>query len=244
MKWDVDSPRYVIAYTAVVSAVFTAVVTTLGVAVKPVIARNEALREDRALVKVFAETLGLQDVAGMSREQVADIVARRIDGTMRLERLGGTGEPIAVYRAYGEDRTLLAVAFPFTGTGFWAPITGLMAIRCSSDSATGRAGLAEVAGVVFLDHSETPGLGGRITEDDFQDRFRGLPVPPADGGPLLYMERQMPKEGDPRRKHAVQAITGATQTSMAVGRFLNASVRAFRAAWDARPPEAVQTARR
>ena len=99
MKWDVDSPRYVIAYTALVSAVFTAVVTTLGVAVKPVIARNEALREDRALVKVFAETLGLQDVAGMSRVQVADIVARRIDGTMRLERPGGTGEPIAVYRA-------------------------------------------------------------------------------------------------------------------------------------------------
>ena len=244
MKWDVDSPRYVIAYTAVVSAVFTAVITTLGVAVKPVIARNEALRDDRALVEVFAETLGIDDVAALSGEQVADIVARRIDRTMRLELPDAAGEPIPVYRAYGEDRELLAVAFPFTGNGFWAPITGLMAIRCTTDPATGRGELVDVAGVVFLDHGESPGLGGRITEDAFQDRFRGLPVPPADGGPLLYMERQMPPDDDPRRKHAVQAITGATQTSMAVGRFLNASVRAFRAAWDARPLETAQAATR
>lgn len=34
--------------------------------------------------------------------------------------------------------------------------------------------LPEITGVVFLWHSETPGLGGLIAEPQFRRQFRGL----------------------------------------------------------------------
>jgi len=231
MKLSVDSPPYVVGYAALISAAFTAAVMAVHVATAAKIRRNEQLREQRALVKVF----GLGDVEQMASEDIADLKQRRIDGAMTV-RDPVTGGTFQVFRAYTKDGApgtwqeddLFAVGFRIRGRGFWAPITGLMALRPDLD---------EVIGVVFLDHGETPGLGGRITEDWFQDQFRGLNVaPPPEGAEFVYVEREKPRsEKDPRYGRAVDAITGATQTSMAVGRLINGNIAQFRRAWEAGP---------
>ncbi len=43
-----------------------------------------------------------------------------------------------------------------------------------------------ILGLAFLRHSETPGLGGRITEDWFLEQFRGLPLRPAKRGESFF----------------------------------------------------------
>ncbi len=131
---------------------------------------------------------------------------------------------------------VLGYAFPIRGQGFWAPITGLLAL--SPD-------LSETRGIVFLEHSETPGLGGRITEGEFRDQFRpsgrangrGLVLtaprpargrqdddaPPA----RIAIDAERPSPGDLGYAQHVVAITGATGTSDAVEAFLNHGLESF-----------------
>ena len=88
--------------------------------------------------------------------------------------------------------------------------------------------------MVFIEQAETPGLGGRITEDAFEQQFKGLnAAPPEQGRQYIYVARERPENrNDPRFGRSVDAITGATQTSMAVERLLNADLEQFRRAMD------------
>ena len=218
MKVDTSSPVYVVAFAVLFSAAFTAVVVSLQVAAEPVIARNEAVREQRALVKVFELAV---NVDALSPGQVADIVKRRIDGALEVTD-PVTQRTFRVYRATGADGKPVGLAFVISGNGFWAPITGLLSLTPDR---------SEVIRAVFTDNSETPGLGGRITEQAFQKgQFAGLDAtPPAEGKPYFTVASQRPGSG-PRARRTVEAITGATQTSRAVVRFINADLAAFQRA--------------
>ncbi len=91
--------------------------------------------------------------------------------------------------------------------------------------------LSQALGVVFVEHKETPGLGGRIAEEAFQEQFRGLNIaPPAKGQRTLYVGSVETDAASPRYGRSVDAITGATQTCMAVDAFLNRNIEQFRRA--------------
>jgi len=212
MKLDVNNPGYVVAFAAGISAAFTAAVVSVQVATQARIERNEALREQKALVRVF----GLGDAGKLSSREIAGLVEQRV-ARKEPVRDPETGHEFRLFES-GE-----AVAFEFRGTGFWAPISGLIALTPD---------LSKVVGLVVVEQAETPGLGGRITENAFQEQFAGLNVaPPAKGRTFVYLERDVPKDQqDPRYGRTVEAITGATQTSMALGRLLNANLEQFRRA--------------
>jgi len=218
MKLKVDSPAYVIGFAAVVSAAFTAAVMSVQVATAAKIRRNETLREERALVQVF----GLGEAAKLPPEAIAALVERRV-GREETVRDPATGRAFRLFRASAPDGSPLAVAFEFRGSGFWAPITGLAALTPD---------LATLVGLVVVDQAETPGLGGRITEKAFQEQFSGLHLaPPAEGRQAVYIQREKPtSRDDPRFGRTVEAITGATQTSLALERLLNADLEEFRRA--------------
>jgi Na+-transporting NADH:ubiquinone oxidoreductase subunit C len=222
VKVNTSNPVYVVLFAALFSAVFTAVVVSLQVTAEPTIRANEAVREERALVKVFSLA---DDVESLSPERVNEIVNERIDDSLKVTD-PVTGKEFQVYRATDEGGKPVGVAFVISGNGFWAPITGLLAL--SPDR-------TRVLRTVFTDNKETPGLGGRITEEAFQkDQFVGLDATkPAEGKPYLYVASQRP-EGGPQADRTVEAITGATQTSRAVVRFVNADLAAFQRAMDAR----------
>jgi Na+-transporting NADH:ubiquinone oxidoreductase subunit C len=78
--------------------------------------------------------------------------------------------------------------------------------------------VTKVLGIAFTKHSETPGLGGRITEDWFSSQFKGLPLHPIDGDKKIFYLKPAGTTGAPNE---LDAITGATNTSSAVEAFLN-----------------------
>jgi len=167
----------------------------------------------------------------MTPGDISERVARCIDRTEARQdpETGWTFTLMRAYRAGGRDaKDLVGLAFPLEGMGFWAKISGLMAVTPDMN---------KVLGVVFLEHGETPGLGGRITEKVFRDRFRGLNVSePAGGARFIHVGGAAPAEGsDPRTGRHVEAITGATQTSNAVGVFVDECIRRFRRAMRADP---------
>ena len=234
MNVDTKNPLYVVCFAALVSAVFTGAISVLQVATAGRVRLNEQLREKRALVRLFA----LGDVGELSDRRIVELVARRVDGRMRL-RDPRTGETFVVLRAYkteGEpdgprsDDDLQAVAIPISGAGFWARIDGLLAL--SPDYKT-------ILGVAILSQSETPGLGGRITEEGFGARFDPS-ARAAAGRPALRATPQKKSEqfiyigggrassaGDVRYARDVDAITGATQTSIRFQEIINRSLARF-----------------
>ncbi len=82
--------------------------------------------------------------------------------------------------------------------------------------------IRKILGIAFYHHSETPGLGGRITEEWFQKQFqeRPLQVPPA-GMRFFYFKAP----GTARGPTELDAITGATETSRRLEKFLDEELK-------------------
>jgi len=233
VKLRTSSPAYVVGFSAAAAAVFTAAIMSLQAATEPLVRRNEALQRQRALVEAFALAGGRQLDDGQTVElyerSIRPLDAPLIDpqtGTTFNDPRAGPRGP-RTFRAVGADGAPLGYAFPVWGIGFWARIDGYLAVR---------PGLDRIVGIVFTGHSETPGLGGRITEPQWRGRFAGLNIAPRGGGerPMLYIGGRRPSgRGGARSGRYVDAITGATGTSRAVERFLNERIRQFGRAADA-----------
>lgn len=114
-----------------------------------------------------------------------------------------------VFNYIGNDEKS-AYAFPFTGSGLWGTVEGYAGI--STD-------LTELLGVVFVNHEETPGLGGRIDELEYREQFRDIDLTDETGGAYIVTT--------PASGGNVDAIAGATQTSNAVVNMLNNDIEWF-----------------
>ena len=90
-----------------------------------------------------------------------------------------------------------------SGPGLWGEITAVVGYRADRETMTG---------VDFIKQSETPGLGARIAEDWFREQFRGKK------GPFKLVP-----EGTSAGPGEMDAITGATRTSVYVRNIINNS---------------------
>jgi Na+-transporting NADH:ubiquinone oxidoreductase subunit C len=203
----------------VIAALYGAGVTGLHLSSVKTVEENNRFIEQKALVELF----GLGDVKTLSKEEINTIVQNQID---RSETLTDpqTGKKIPLLKAYDTAKhdNLIAYGFPFSGIGFWDRIDGYIAVDSE---------LKKTVGLKVISQSETPGLGGRIEEPFFVKPFaEGLNITaPKSGGNYLYMGSPgtSPDEGTPQYGRTFDAITGATQTSLAMSRMLNAAVAEF-----------------
>ncbi len=256
MKTDVNkNPIYVIAFATVISGMFTAAIMTLYAATQDTVKANQRKLRDEALAELFS----LTDLKTQPGEPLSQLVDRHVAGTedpdrpddprrRRIELTDPVTQTkvrllVAYDRPLPTDRppnildkaNIRAYAFAISGVGFWARIDGWIAVDANCE---------KVLGVVFLEHSETPGLGGRITEPEFRDQFRPyedeqgrsrylslLPPPDPAKQKFIYIDRMGPTgESDFRWHRHVDSISGATGTSSAVGKFLDEDIRRFRRA--------------
>lgn len=78
--------------------------------------------------------------------------------------------------------------------------------------------LETVKGIEVLDHTETPGLGGRMTEEIFKRQFVGKKLKPK-----ISVVRGRETVGH----NEVHAITGASYTSKGVEDIINEAMKIF-----------------
>ncbi len=224
---NTQRPSYVVGFMVCLAAVFGSGVTGIYLGASDTLRRNAEFQRQRSLVQVF----GLGDPQELSKARVAELIRDRLDDTEEGKdpETGWTFRLLKVYR--DESRSeLQAYGFPFRGPGFWGPIEGVLAVDPT---------LTRTIGIAILRQSETPGLGGRIVEPVFTEQFRrGILIGANPRGEYLKVSAPDPAAG-PRQ---VDAITGATQTSMAMDRLLNECLARFHRAMAARRAAESETA--
>jgi Na+-transporting NADH:ubiquinone oxidoreductase subunit C len=178
---------YTVVFMLIVSAVFTLLLAGANTFYRPKIQENELLAERIAILYVFDIDQGGSATEILERFE-QNVKQTTISEVEMYEYVSSEGEPIAY-------------AVPFTGPGLWGSISGYMGVSTELD---------RITGLVFTDHSETPGLGGRIDELAYLEQFKDLQI--TSETTLAYDE-----DGGGQ----IDAITGATSTSNAVLRILN-----------------------
>ncbi|HMO49917.1 MAG TPA: NADH:ubiquinone reductase (Na(+)-transporting) subunit C [Kiritimatiellia bacterium] len=143
-----------------------------------------------------------------------DIVADPDPNVLKREAKERTHEsrtllPLYVWKEGGEA---IKYAFPTSGMGLWSIIHGYVALDRD---------LSTIIGVTFYKHGETPGLGGEVSADWFQDQFSGKII--FDAGDLVRLEvvKGAAPEGS---THQVDGMSGATMTGNGINQFINRDI--------------------
>jgi Na+-transporting NADH:ubiquinone oxidoreductase subunit C len=208
-----------VLFMVVIAGLYGAGVTGLHLSTVKTVKQNNLFIAQKALVELFH----LGDVKTLSKDQVAQIVKTQIDQTETITD-PQTGKVIPLLKAYDSAAHdhLLAYGFPFSGIGFWDKIHGYIAVDSK---------LQKTIGLKITEETETPGLGARIEEPFFVKPFSdGLNITqPPPGKDYLYLNTSgnPPDPGTAQYGRSFDAITGATETSLAMNRMLNAAVAEF-----------------
>ncbi len=131
------------------------------------------------------------------------------DNNVRVEQLGD----LTVYKYIpegSETEKPVSIAIPFNGPGLWAHIEGVLATEPD---------MRTIRGIRFYKHEETPGLGGEISADWFQDQFKEKSLISRSG--VAGFRILKPGSGEKHDINTVDGITGATMTSDLVQNILD-----------------------
>lgn len=189
----------------IISLVFGTAISSVHYATLDILKKNERLLKNRVICRAFN-----LKVSG----ETADDYQKTIDENITFDQITYKGRTWDVYRQKDTGN----IGFVFSGTGFWDRITGIMVL--SPD-------FSKVVNIQILDQKETPGLGARIKDPWFTNQFKGVTIEWSKPVDKRIIVGASP---DPNAKNRVDAITGATQTSLALMRFLNSELELFRKA--------------
>lgn len=189
-----------IAYMFVATAFFSSIVIGFAQFTSDRVEANQDLAFERAVMAVLP---GLLE-KGEGRLEIHRKFLERV--APPDEKIGGAFRLIQTGR-------IVAYALPVSGQGFWAPIKGVIGIK--DDRRT-------ITGIAFYEQNETPGLGAQITTVAFTSQFTGK-VLSSDDKPL-----RIRPPGAPLGASDVEAVTGATQTSVRLEKILNDALTKWR----------------
>lgn len=155
----------------------------------------------------------LELAASLAGSQTFAVPAKTASGTEEADRLAATFQAEFISVRGADDGLYRARRLPDLmlceqeGNGMWGKIRLLVAL----DTRTGL-----LADVSVIAQTETPGLGTRIADPEFERPFTGLP---ATSGVRLATGTARPDAGE------VSAITGATVSCAAVVQTVNAAMK-------------------
>ena len=207
---------YPVVYMFVVTAFFSAILIGFARLTRERVEANQKLAVERAVL--LALPIAIPPAA--SNAQVHELYLKAIQAPP-------AGPPEQPYRLE-RDRRVEAYAVPFEGRGFWDVIKGVIGIAADRRTLTG---------IAFYQQRETPGLGAEITKPRFRDQFSTGKKRMAETGPPLTFV----PEGENTGPSEINAITGATQTSVRLQRTLNEQLTKWRKSEAAAEPGAAAT---
>ena len=190
---------YPVIFTVCICAVSGLILTTANVAWKDAIAELETLVQSTAVLQAF----GLVGSEEVSAQDIRTMYKSNITVTVK--------EGFTQY-SLSSNGVLQAVGFDVAGTGRCGLMRGIMVV--SPDRRTVRA-----FRIYFQE--ETPGLGSKVGTPEFLDQFQDKIIFSTDNVPGMKIARGEAGQNE------IDAISGASMTSKAVVKILNASISQF-----------------
>ena len=183
-----NSIIYTIIFGFITTFIFVVPLSIAYNVTKPLVAFNSEIAKKRAVLASFdlldANTL-------LTNEQIAQLYSK-------VQEKEFNNRLVFVYQD-GEEQFY---AGQFTVAGLWGPITAVVSFP--SD-------LSRVKSFSVVSHSETPGLGARITEPWFVEQVKNEAF---NNGSIAV--NSLPKDKNDKDDGQIDAITGATRTSDAM----------------------------
>ncbi len=131
-------------------------------------------------------------------------------------------ETAKIFLGKDKEGKLVGYAFIAKGPGFQGIIKMMIGLNLNQVNLTG---------MKVIDQVETPGLGNKIVEDSFEGQFKGLLTKPR----IEYIKNRKAE-----KPNQIEAITGATISSVAVARIINERLEQITKALRKKPPVLTQ----
>ncbi len=195
-----SSSRMIIALTSV-SVLSGVIVVMVYLYTKPFIDENKCLAIEAAVLTVIPEA------ATFSPFVIANNTLLPVTESQSKGQL--------FYAGYDKDNQPIGLAAPTNAQGYADKVYIIYGYNFSCECITG---------VKVIKHAETPGLGDKvITDKRFVANFQALEAKLDDQGAKLNNAITTVKHGTKKNAWEIDAISGATITSRAIGRALQSS---------------------
>ena len=228
---NISSTRYTFIFAAIVCVVSAVLLSVFSEGLRPQKELNEELDVKRNILKavVLQEPLTPKmkgpEVLKVYNSKIEELVIDKEGNVVagktpkQLTEKDKDFYPLYIYK---EDGQLLAYAFPIVGQGLWSTLYGYLAVE--ADATT-------IRGVTFYKHGETPGLGGEIEKEWFQNNFKGKTIYSVKEHKLTTVVVVKGKAADVVSKdessYHVDGITAATLTGKGVTEMMDRWVRVY-----------------
>ena len=228
---NISSTRYTFIFSIIVCVVSAVMLATFSEGLREQKELNEALDVQKNILKAVAlkeplapkmkgpEVLKVYD--SKIEEFVIDAQGNIVEGKTphQLTDKDKDLHPLYIYK---EDGQIMAYAFPIVGQGLWSTLYGYLAVE--ADGTT-------IRGITFYKHGETPGLGGEIEKEWFQNNFKGKTIYSVKDSKLTPIVVVKGKAADVVSKdelsYHVDGITAATLTGNGVTELMDRWVRVY-----------------
>ena len=214
---NTNSNTYTVIYSIILVVIVAAVLAFAAMFLKPT--QDANVKKDTISQILTAATIQGEDILGTYQQEIESAILVDINGN----KVGDLN--VADCEVYGtsdlkrqiaaEQKSLPVYIFkngitvvPCYGAGLWGPIWGYIGFEGD---------LETIKAVCFGHKGETPGLGAKIADEpSFAEAFVGKKVGKGD----ILFEVAKPANRQ-TKENGVDAISGATITSQALGNTLN-----------------------
>lgn len=226
-----ESKTKTLVVAFLVSGICAAFVSGATVYLRPIQAANRAAEEAAKIAALVRGIPGMSDVLEQSGGALSTVVVdldkgraardvtpdtlgsvlanpenwSTLDAAEDLAGLGQRPNFVQIFLLRENDEVSVAL-LPIAGQGYGGRIDAIIAIRGDMNT---------IAGLAITQHSETPGLGGRIEEPVWQSTFRGTSLADENGTIRFAVAKAQANS-----EYEVDGITGATRTGGAVTRMV------------------------
>lgn len=218
---DTNSNAYTIIYAAVMVVIVAFLLAFVSSALKPTQdanVENDVKGQILTSLNIDTKAKGF-DVAKTFESTVKDMLW---DGTQLTPYTGKFNSTYGALIKAGTLHVFVATTadgtkyvIPVTGRGLWGGLWGYIALNEDKQS---------VYGTYFYHESETAGLGARIGERQFQEKFNGKPLFVSGSNDVALT---VVKSGHATAEYEIDGITGATLTSKGVAAMVKDGLMAY-----------------
>lgn len=233
-----QSNGYIIGFTVGMTVICAVLLAGLSEYLKPLHKMQEEIDTKTNIYSAYEAVPAGADIQALYDANIEGVVvnidgqlveadANKINARVEFKKKNPNDKlfPVFKFKDAANPGQYKAYIIPVFGNGLWDEIWGFVAVGPDFNT---------ILGTSFDHKGETPGLGARITTDEFEARFKGKQL--FDGSGALKSVKVLKGEGNAiaaSQIHEVDGLSGASMTTNGVNDMLSNYFSNYKAFFEA-----------